>query len=150
MNFKIVIDTREKQTHVKEYCEEHGIPIVSKKLDYGDYGIIVNGVLQSFTVERKNSLNELAGNLSWKQRERFKREFERSEGNMVVIVEGVFEDIAEHRYLHPLPPRNYLAQLKQFTKAYGVEFKFIPTNTAECILELLKTQVNLIASPQTV
>jgi len=142
INVKIVIDTREKMTHIKEYCDGKGIEVERHKLDYGDYGIKVNGVLQPFTVERKNSLDELAGNFAWKNRGRFKREFERSNGNMAVVCEGTFENIAEHRYLHPLPPRNYLAQIKQFTKAYNVCFYFVPVNSAEFIVELLKARVS--------
>ena len=141
MNIVIAMDTREKMMHVKDYCEDQGIPVVRKKLDYGDYGIIVDGELQSFTVERKNSLNELAGNFAYRSRERFKREFERSSGNMTVVCEGTFDGIAEHRYFHPLPPRIYLAQIKQYTKAYNVDFHFIPSDSAEFIVGLLKAQV---------
>lgn len=141
-NIKIVIDTREQKCdHIKNYCEEQGIPIIKQKLDYGDYGIMIDDALHPFTVERKNSLNELAGNFSYKQRERFKREFERSNGNMTVVCEGRFEEIVEHCYTHPLPPRNYLAQLKQYKKAYNVDFHFVPTNSAEFIINLLKDKV---------
>jgi hypothetical protein len=117
--------------------------VVRKKLDYGDYGIIVDDELQSFTVERKNSLNELAGNFAYRSRERFKREFERSRssGNMAVVCEGTFENIAEHRYFHPLPPHNYLEYIKQYTKAYNVDFHFVPLKSAEFIVGLLKAQV---------
>lgn len=138
----IVMDTREKMMLVKAYCEDMGITVERQKLDYGDYGIKVDGVLQPFTVERKKNLSELAGNFAWRNRERFKREFERSSSNMAVVCGGRFEDIAEHRYNHPLPPRNYLAQIKQFKKNYNVDFYFVPImDSSEFIVELLKAKV---------
>jgi ERCC4-type nuclease len=141
-NVKVVMDSREKMSHVKEYCEEHGIPVVRRKLDYGDYGIEVDGVLQPFTVERKNSLDELGGNFLRRNQPRFRREFERSQGKMAVVCEGDFNGIAERRYSRcPLHPRFYLAAIKKFTKEYGVEFHFIPTDSAQFIVELLRAEV---------
>lgn len=139
----IVMDTREKKEYVKEYCESLGLTVERQKLDYGDYGIKVDGVLQPFTVERKNSMDELAGNFSYKSKGRFKREFERSKGNMAVVVcRGDFDDIAEHKYTHPLPPRNYLAQLKQFKANYNVEFYFVAIDFSKFILDLLLKSVD--------
>jgi hypothetical protein len=142
MNITIIMDTREKKMHVKEYCEAQGIPVIRRKLDYGDYAIEVDGVLQPFTVERKNSLDELGGNFSYGSRARFKREFERAAGNMAVVCEGNFVGIARHEYQRcKLPPRNYLAQIKQYTKAYNVDFHFIPRDAAAFIVELLRSKV---------
>ncbi|WP_139214749.1 hypothetical protein [Pelosinus propionicus] len=136
-DYVIIIDTREKTTLMQEYCDTIGIPWKKKKLNYGDYGLECNGEIMKFTVEKKYGHDELATNFLPKNIERFKREFERSAGNMAVVTIGNREDIAGRNYSHGLAPKFYLAKLKQFEKSYGTEFYFVTEHTANFIVSLL-------------
>ena len=78
----IVTDTREqKNSHILSFLDEHCVPHVTQKLDTADYSFILPhypdlGFDKSVLIEKKNSLTEIAGNFT-KDRERFKREFDR-------------------------------------------------------------------------
>jgi hypothetical protein len=65
--FTIIIDTREQ--HPWEFPE---FAVANKKLDTGDYSI--EGLENIFTIERKRSVSEIAGNITEK---RFINEMER-------------------------------------------------------------------------
>ena len=75
-NLTVVIDTREqKNEHIKNALDRLKVSYESRKLDVGDYSYCYMG--QDFTklyaVERKNSVNELWGNIGG-QRQRFEKE----------------------------------------------------------------------------
>jgi ERCC4-type nuclease len=135
--YVIIIDTREKTMWFSDYCDATGIPWKRQKLNYGDYGVEINGSIGKFTVEKKMDLNEIATNFLPKNIERFKREFERSGGNMAVVTVGNYEDIATRKYDHGVHPRLFLSKLRQFKETYGTEFFFVTENTANFIVSLL-------------
>jgi len=107
----IVIDNREQKPWS---FPPEAATLVRGTLKAGDYALEGD---EHFAIERK-SLDDLAGTLStgW---DRFKRELFRMSENgfpaRIVIVEGTWWDIMEHRYNHPrvLPRflRKRLAQL---------------------------------------
>ena len=79
----VLVDSREqKNAHILEYFQRQGIPYEVEKLDYGDYSCKLPASAagrdiyfhDSIVIERKNSLEEISGNLS-KGRERFEAEF---------------------------------------------------------------------------
>lgn len=139
-NIKLVMDTREQQQHIREYAESIGLEVIRKKLDYGDYALMVDEVIQPFTVERKNGVQELVSNFS-KGLSRFEREFERADGSMGVVCEGIYQNIADHNYQYGLAPRYIVARIKRFTKDYKVDFHFVPTDSAKFIIDLLLSKV---------
>lgn len=73
-NLTILIDTREKENrHIIDFFEKKKINYIIKKLDYGDYSCMIpSGTIEGqtsdiyfdrdFIIERKNSIDELAGN----------------------------------------------------------------------------------------
>lgn len=73
-NLTIVIDTREQRNeHITEFFRRNNINYKIKKLDFGDYSCMLPiGTLEGqtrdiyfdrdFVIERKNSIDELAGN----------------------------------------------------------------------------------------
>lgn len=75
-NFKIIYDTREQvNEHVLEYFDKVKVPYKKQKIDEGDYTAIITArpdmgidrdMYFDVGVERKNSLEELAGNLAEK------------------------------------------------------------------------------------
>lgn len=84
----IQCDSREqKWEHVRNYFDRTGVRWVRSKLFIGDYGRLDN---LSVVVDRKQSLNEVEGNLT-KQHERFRKEAKRAKDNgirLIVLVEA--------------------------------------------------------------
>lgn len=73
----IYVDTREKPhaiTRIIAEFERRGLEIVHKKLDVGDYMLSPDARV---TVDRKQNLGEVCGNLTW-EHERFQRELRRA------------------------------------------------------------------------
>ncbi|MBV4445328.1 ERCC4 domain-containing protein [Clostridium tyrobutyricum] len=76
-NFTILYDTREQQNqHILDFLDKKKIRYKKKKIDEGDYTAIITaredmGISRdlyfNIAIERKNSVDELAGNLSAKQ-----------------------------------------------------------------------------------
>lgn len=86
----IFVDTREKKNaHILRYFENHNIAYVQKKLDVCDYSAD-----DLVLVERKQNLQELAGNILKENGRRIKAEFDRvpKECKVYVLIE---EDIRE-------------------------------------------------------
>ena len=69
---KIIVDTREKHPWTFESCT--GIEIAYNKLDTGDYAL--EGYLDKCCIERKETVSELAGNITkqrfWNEMNRMK------------------------------------------------------------------------------
>lgn len=133
----IIVDTREQQnSHITDYFDKRGIHYIKNKLDYGDYSFIVghsSGVsgkdfAKEIVIERKNSLDELSGNIA-QARERFERELQRSKvdnAKLILMVEnGTYMKILEHKYRTDLNEKSYLASLFSFKARYGIEVEFI-------------------------
>lgn len=95
----IYVDTREKPKAIVKilaYFEKCGINVVRKKLDEGDYKLHPDAPV---TIDRKQNLGEVCGNLTWK-RARFQRELRRAaeKGETVyVLVEhgGMIRNLAD-------------------------------------------------------
>lgn len=134
---EILVDSREKQwEHIKKAYDNQNIKYRVQKLDFADYSFLipVNEDLDinkdiyftnHISVERKSSLDELAGNFT-KNRTRFQKEFERHEGLMVLMIEGDgYSDICKHNYKSQLKPLSYIASLHSWQHRYNVPFIFI-------------------------
>ena len=133
----ILIDRREKKLHVKEQYDKLNIHNEFSTVDYGDYSIkiISNPILKNtediifnVSVERKASLDELAGNLT-KGKARFFREMERCKkdgGLMVIMIEdATYMDIIQHNYNSELTPKSFLALLHTIYTRYNIPFFFV-------------------------
>lgn len=135
-SMKILIDTREKKNgHITEVLEGRKCPFKTRKLSYGDYTCeydTVDNKGNSFenkaVIERKASLDELAGNIT-KGRERFEREFLRakSDGSKVFLMleSGSFDDIKNHCYRSMLPSKSYLNTLFSWQEKYNLTISFV-------------------------
>jgi len=135
----VIVDTREQRNgHIIEYLDKHKIPRISKKLDFGDYSCLLpadqefgfmRDVYCSDTVviERKASLEELSGNLTH-DRVRFESELLRASKvkTYLMIENGSYSDIVEHRYKTELSPAAYIGALKAFEARYNLSVNFIP------------------------
>jgi ERCC4-type nuclease len=139
----VLIDTRENANeHICRYFDQKKIPYESKKLDYGDYSIKIPkneeiGVQRDFffddsvVVERKGSLDELAGNLT-KDRARFESELIRAKGtNIALMIENAtYTDLVMGRYRSEYKPKSFVATLATFSARYGLDVNFVDKELA--------------------
>ncbi len=131
-----MVDSREKANrHIIDYFEKNHIAYETTTLAYGDYSCKIptsTGDIyfhSDIVVERKNSLEELSGNLT-RDRERFEREFLRA-GNdgckIYLMVEDVggYTSIINHSYRTELKPNAFMASLKAWETRYNLNIQFI-------------------------
>jgi ERCC4-type nuclease len=141
---RILVDTREKNNFgIINFFNENEIKWKSHKLDFGDYSLEVDGRSYEtrIIIERKGSLDELAGNLT-KGRERFCREFERAHKEKcqvtLMIENGSWEKIEKHEYRSLFAPKAYEASLKTWSNKFMFDIEFVTKKKAgEFILQKL-------------
>ena len=86
-------------------------------------------LFRSILVERKGSIDEIAGNFT-RERERFEREFIRAKANktkMFLLIENcTWADIAAHNYRSELRPKALMGSLCQWQSRYEITLIFCP------------------------
>lgn len=150
----IIVDTREQPTkRAERRYTSFGVPYQRAVLDYGDYtynAIMPDGtplydvnqrVIPHFVIERKESLDELAQCFT-RDRERFKREFERAKehgARIVLIVENAsFENLINGRYRSKFHPKAFLASVMAYMVRYNMGLLFCKEETSGTLIaELL-------------
>jgi ERCC4-type nuclease len=134
----IVIDSREQENgHIIKWLNEKKFPYVTQKIETGDYGFFLPansemGMVRDlyFTdkivVERKNSIEELSGTFS--DRDRFESELLRAKDKQFILMveesQG-YEKIINHRYSTQYNEKSFLATLFTFRHRYGMDINFI-------------------------
>ena len=133
----VIIDTREKANkHIIDWFTEKKIHYIIKKLDHADYSFYLPQNINlgierdmyftnEISVERKGSLEELAGNFS-KDRDRIEDEFLRHKGELTLLIEdGNYKDIWENNYKTKLSNKSYIGTLHSFSDRYKTPFIFV-------------------------
>lgn len=132
----ILVDTREKKTHITEFFDKKKIAWESKKLDRGDYSIAIpaNESLgiskdlyfdKEIVIERKNNLEEISGNLT-NGRDRFEKELALAPPNKVLLIENAsFGDLVKGNYDTKYNNKSFLASLFTFWHRYGLPVFFV-------------------------
>lgn len=136
----VYVDSREKENKwITSAYDKQQIPYKVKKLDFADYAPYIPpneelGITEEISlanhisVERKANLDEIAVNMT-KDRERFKREFERHEGQMILLIEGgCYEDICKANYRSNIKPLSFIGTLHSWQHRYNVPFVFVDKN----------------------
>lgn len=141
----IICDTREKKNaHILQYFDQHGIEYAIRKLDTGDY---MSTSRDRLTIDRKQDLSEICGNLCSPDKSRFWREVRRAKAErvkMIVLIEqgGAFKtlkDVPQWRGKYTKVTGYQLYnEMCRCSIAYGVEFLFCDKrSTGRRIAELL-------------
>jgi len=135
----VLIDTREKRNeHILSYFDKQGITCRKEKLDFGDYSFLLPSAAtgqgdiyfhDSIVIERKNSLEELSGNLAQK-RTQFETEFLKARNagaKIYLMVEDVggYSSIISHKYNTQLTPVSFMSSLKTWESRFGCNVQFI-------------------------
>jgi ERCC4-type nuclease len=135
----IITDTREqKNDHIINHLEKNKIPYKAMKLNYGDYsamiparpelGIMRDVYLDSdIVIERKASLDELAGNLT-QDRTRFESELLRAKDTkFLLMIENAngYADIIGHKYRSQFDHKAFMGTLKVYEARFNIQINFI-------------------------
>ena len=111
-NLVILHDSREQTSnHILEYFDKHKIAHEKRALKTGDYSFKIKACQElgfpvdtyftdELVIERKNSINEIAGNIAEKD-DRFLKELNRFiniENCYILIEDNKLDDIIEHNY----------------------------------------------------
>lgn len=137
----IVIDTREKEiNHITSVLNELGVCYMFEKLDSGDYSYILSeyDIPQKIIIERKNSLDEIAGNFT-KNRDRFKREWDRVDISIKkhLIIEDNLNKVFTGHYRSNLHVNSFIASLLSFSAKYNIQIHYLDKkNFANYMLRL--------------
>ncbi|HBJ2612315.1 TPA: ERCC4 domain-containing protein [Clostridium botulinum] len=136
-NFMILYDTREqKNQHILNYFDEKKVKYKKKKIDEGDYTAIITkrsdmGIYRDIyfpvAVERKNSVDELAGNLAEKTDThddiRLIRELQRAKNKgikiyLIIEDKNGMENIKKGNYRSLYTPKAFLGRLSSIQDLY--------------------------------
>lgn len=157
-NFMILYDTREQQNqHILDYFNKKKIQAKKQKIDEGDYTAIITkredmGINRdlyfNIAVERKNSVDELAGNLGEKRDDyrddiRLERELKRArqKGTMVYLLiedKDGMENIQKGNYRSQYSSKAFEAKLASIEINYLKGIRFVDkAESGRTILKLL-------------
>ena len=132
----IIVDTREKDKNITNTFDKYNIKWERKKLLSGDYSAYIPkndefgitediNIEKELSIERKMNLQEVGVNLTT-NRERFKREFSRAEGKVILMIEGnTYKDIIEKNYNNKIEPNSFLGSLHGLNTEFDFPFIFI-------------------------
>ncbi|MCT8978291.1 ERCC4 domain-containing protein [Clostridium sp. CX1] len=143
-NFKVIYDTREqKNQHILNYFDEKKIPYKKQKIDEGDYTAVITkrpdmGIYRDLyfpvAVERKNSVDELAGNLAeetdTRDDVRLVRELQRAKTKgikiyLIIEDKNGMENIKKGNYRSLYSPKALLGRLSSIQDLYLHDTLFI-------------------------
>ena len=149
----VLIDVREKKYfHITDMFDKYGVKWERKKLNSGDYSAYLpkdeeNGVPEinlenELCVERKMSCDEIIQNLT-RNRERFYREFERTDATIPILIEDSFKNAVKRNYRADVPPKTFLGALFSFVDDNNTFFYFIDDRnlSALWIYNILKYRI---------
>jgi len=140
----ILVDSREKvNDHVTGYFDKNKVAYETHKLDTADYSAMIGDMTleHEVAIERKASLNELAGNMTV-DRDRITDEFTRAKADglkvFFLIENASWSDIFLHNYQSKLLPKSMIATLLAWQIRYNLTIIFCkPSETGQIIYGLL-------------
>ena len=140
-DIKIICDNREKKNeHILSFFETNGIIHSIDKLDTADYTLVLPNYPEikadkKFLVEKKNSLDEIAGNFT-KDRARFQREFERiGDSKMHLVVENAsWKKLLAGTYRSQLSSKSFMASLLSWSMRYNVPVWFCGSSESPTLI----------------
>lgn len=137
-----LVDTREKENeHIISVFEKMGLAYKTRALGSGDYSVMIPenkelGIMRDIylnsqiIIERKNSLEELSGNLA-QHRQRFENELFRTSAVVHLVVEnGSWAEILNGNYRTNLMPKSFYRSLLCLQAEYPLKIHFIERKLA--------------------
>lgn len=135
----IIIDGHEKDTYIAETLDKYNIKHESAPLKSGDFSAYIPPIPElefegidfrnELVIERKNSLSEISQNLT-KHKARFKREFERSDAKIIIMIEDTYKNGAYGVYNSKIEPKSLLGLLHSWQFKYDTPVVYIDKEVA--------------------
>ena len=157
-----LVDTREQANeHIVAYLEKKKLKYKTRALPCGDYSVMIPkntelGIAKDIylnldkeggiLVERKNSIEELAGNLG-RNRDRFENELEKMKGaeKHLVIESGSWNSINAGNYNSLVTSKAMKGSLLAFMSRYDLHVHFTDKQTSpQLIVDILGNKVKEI------
>ena len=148
----ILVDTRDKTNqHILDEFDRQGIKYKKKALKTGDYSFAVEECpelgfpyetmfVDEIVIERKNSLDELAGNKT--NNERITKDMNRminAQRVYLIVENNKLDDISNHNYRSEYNPDSFIRTLLTWQARNGMHIYFAnKENMARTIYELCK------------
>ena len=132
----VIQDTREKgeSNHITKCFDEYGVNWKKEQLVSGDYSAILPqndeyntpeiDLRDELCIERKMSCDEVIRNLTV-YRERFSKEFKRSDATIPILIEDSFENACKGKYRSKVTPNQFLGALFSFCVEHNTYFYFM-------------------------
>lgn len=139
----IIVDSREHiPSHITKTFDRYNIKWERNKVLSGDYtayipksDVIDKDIMASISIERKMNIDEIARNLTV-NRDRFKREFERKETDVIIMIENnTYKDISTNNYKSEVKPKSLLASLHSISREFNIPFIFIDKETSPLFIQ---------------
>lgn len=158
----LLCDSRQqegKHKNIERYCRKHGIEMVRKKLEVGDYAFEDGNPYGKISVDTKQDLLELSGNIMSSDHRRYRAECERARDlgiQLVFLIEEVpmygkvdFWEVPVwtssnqyHRKGEPMTlvdPQTLRKAMMTMVQKYGIRFEFCTKEqTPERVIKILK------------
>ena len=136
----VISDKREQvNSHILAYLNSKKIHYIERSLQTGDYSAMIGDMTleHDVVVERKASLDELAGNFTV-DRQRFEDEFTRAKAEglkvFLLIENASWEKILLHDYRSKLAPKSLIASLLSWQVRFNITIIFCkPSETGQII-----------------
>jgi len=136
----IKIDTQEKKiSHITNFFQKNNINYTFEKLQFADYALEYKNILHTdLLIERKTNLEELSNNFcnrsKIKNRDRFKKEFEKAKENnsklLLMIEDDSLTSLITGRYNTNFKAISYVASILSWRNRYNFNLDFITKATA--------------------
>ena len=131
----IIVDTREKlPNHITNCFDKYNINWERRQLGSGDYSAILPEDLRigipkidltdTLCIERKMSCDEIIQCLT-KYKERFYREYERTEADIPILIEDSFKNACNSNYISRVTSKQFLGALFSFCDRHKTFFYFM-------------------------
>lgn len=129
---------------IENYCREHNITIIRKKLNVGDY-MFPDGKI---SIDSKQSLDELANDL-YRDKLAFNKKYKKSlqDGTKLIVLAAEevksLNDIVKWKSSHgKISGRMLLDLMQTVQRSYNVDFKFCrKEEVGQAIIQLLKGEI---------
>ncbi|MDO4615543.1 MAG: ERCC4 domain-containing protein [Lachnospiraceae bacterium] len=143
---RILVDTREQDTKLsKSRYESFGVPYRKEKLNAGDYscecdlpGGEVVSLKDQVVIERKYALDELCMCFG-KDRQRFKKEFERAQTSgtrvYLLVENATWEHVLTGKYRSQYNPIALTSSLLAWQVRYDMRIVFCKTETSGVMIK---------------
>lgn len=156
-NMVILVDTREKKNdHILKYFDRYKINYEIKKLDVGDYSYYIKpnkyisqglNAENIFTIDRKQDVNEIVGNII-QDRERFEKEllkasFKKMRFYLLIEEATVFDKILAGDYISKANANSVTNSLITFCDRYNIiPFNVSKNNAAKYIINMCRCNLS--------